>query len=303
MDSVSTPAPARMAIRPPVVLLPQVAAATLAARAVNALIAEAVLTPKPALVDQRGSGAHRDMDLPCLVRSASALRPTFFRLAMAAAGRRPSQALREELAFIGRRGEADMFEATGGVNAHRGAIWVIGLLIAAQAMTRTGAQASLIAETAGRIASFTDRFATQSETHGTRVCARYGVPGARGEAARGFPHLVHCGLPALLAARSRGIEERHARLDCLLAIMSRLEDTCLLHRGGKPALWAAQCGARRALRAGGSSTAAGLESLLVLDKNLLEFGASPGGCADLLAACLLLEPASIDGESQTPWNC
>jgi triphosphoribosyl-dephospho-CoA synthase len=43
-------------------------AALLAAVAVQALIEEAQLTPKPALVDRRGSGAHRDLDLSRMLR-------------------------------------------------------------------------------------------------------------------------------------------------------------------------------------------------------------------------------------------
>ena len=38
--------------------------------AVNALLAEARLTPKPGLVDEANNGAHRDMDLSLLERSA-----------------------------------------------------------------------------------------------------------------------------------------------------------------------------------------------------------------------------------------
>jgi len=38
--------------------------------AVRALLEEADLTPKPGLVDTRGSGAHADMDLEMLHRSA-----------------------------------------------------------------------------------------------------------------------------------------------------------------------------------------------------------------------------------------
>ena len=44
--------------------------------AVRVLVEEAELTPKPALVE-RGGGAHDDMDLDLLRRSAYALRPTF----------------------------------------------------------------------------------------------------------------------------------------------------------------------------------------------------------------------------------
>lgn len=51
----------------------------IAAKAVDALIAEARLTPKPALVDENGSGAHRDLDLGTMLCSANALQPTFSR--------------------------------------------------------------------------------------------------------------------------------------------------------------------------------------------------------------------------------
>jgi len=131
------------------------------------------------------------------------------------------------------------------------------------------------------------------------VCRRYGVLGARGEASAGFPHVVNIGLPALRAARARGVGETCARLDALMAIMASLDDTCLLHRGGVTALHAAQGGARAVLAAGGSSTAAGRQALLRLDADLLGHRASPGGCADLLAACLFLDRAATPAAPNT----
>jgi triphosphoribosyl-dephospho-CoA synthase len=267
-------------------------AVQLADLAVEALIAEALLTPKPALVDLRGPGAHDDLDLFRLVRSAHSLHGTFLRMAVFAAGRHPDRVLREELALLGRAGECDMFAATGGSNAHRGAIWSLGLLVAALALRGGGATPGEVAAQAGRIAAFPDRYAPPRDTHGANVCLRYGARGARGEASTGFPHVVNIGLPALRAARALGIGETCARLDALMAIMASLEDTCLLHRGGVPALLAAQGGARAVLAAGGSSTAAGWQALLRLDADLLARRASPGGCADLLAACLFLDCAA-----------
>jgi triphosphoribosyl-dephospho-CoA synthase len=263
----------------------------LADLAVDVLIAEAMLTPKPALVDQRGSGAHRDLDLGVLLRSARSLHRAFLDIATVAIGREPDRALREQLAVIGRAGECDMLVATAGSNAHRGAIWAIGLLVAARAMVAPGATPREIAELAGRIARFDDRGAPRQASHGARVCERYGVPGARGEARAGFPHVVDIGLPALWAARARGDDETCAQLDALMTIMSRLDDTCLLHRGGLPALCIAQSGARAVLAAGGSASAAGWGALLSLDATLLALHASPGGAADLLAACLFLDRA------------
>jgi triphosphoribosyl-dephospho-CoA synthase len=263
-------------------------AARLADLAVEALIAEAMLSPKPALVDCRGSGAHQDLDLNRLLRSARSLRETFLQMAAAAICHEPNQELREQLARIGRAGEHDMFAATGGSNAHRGAIWVLGLLVAARAID-ADADPGAAAALAGCIARFTDRYAPVQDSHGNRVCQRYAVSGARGEARTGFPHVVQVGLPALWAARARGVDETYARLDALMAIMCRLDDTCLLHRGGRAALAAAQCGARAVLAAGGSSSQAGFDSLLRLDAELLQRNASPGGCADLLAACIFLD--------------
>jgi len=71
--------------------------------------------------------------------------------------------------------------------------------------------------------------------------------------------------------------------------MARLPDTCLLHRGGTEALQAAQLGAQAVIDTGGTSTVAGWGALLALDAELLARWASPGGCADLLAACLFLD--------------
>lgn len=266
-------------------------AGRLANRAVDALVAEALLTPKPALVDRRGSGAHGDLDLDRLLQSALSLRAGFKEMAECAAGRVPTEALREELGRIGRNAEKAMLAATGGSNAHRGAIWVLGLLIAARALRGSNETpgAAATAEAAAKIARLPDRGAPISNSNGSRVCEIYGVGGARGEARSGFPHVIHVGLPALRCARSRGIAETHAQLDALLSIMTRLADTCLLHRGGRPALEAAQAGAQAVIAAGGTSTAAGWSALLALDADLLQRWASPGGSADLLAACLFLD--------------
>ncbi|WP_250502227.1 triphosphoribosyl-dephospho-CoA synthase [Caballeronia sp. AZ7_KS35] len=258
--------------------------------AVDALIAEARLTPKPALVDERGSGAHRDLDLDTMLRSARALHPTFLAIARAASHAEPSQILREQLARIGREGESAMMRATDGSNAHRGAIWIIGLLCAGAAMQAPD-DSGAICFSAAKIARFDDRYAplTATKSHGARVSERYRVAGARGEARDGFPHARLVGLPALDAARARGLDESDARLDALVAIIASLDDTCLLHRGGMPALEAAHRGARDVIACGGAASVAGRRALEALHEELMKLNASPGGAADLLAATLFLD--------------
>ena len=271
-------------------------------RAVRALRDEASLTPKPALVDARGSGAHQDLDLPRMLRSAEALRRPFAEMARAAEGAAPSAQLRGELAAIGRVAEQRMMMATDGSNAHRGAIWALGLLVAAGAMCAPDADAAMLCATAGAIARCPDpQHMPPEDTHGARVGRTFGVGGARAEACGGFPHVVRHGLPGLHAARVSGWAERNARIDALLCIMAHLDDTCLLHRGGRKALGIAQCGAQRVLDLGGSATASGHAALLRLDAELLAHNASPGGSADLLAATLFLDAGGV-GDTQSWMN-
>ncbi|WP_059410561.1 triphosphoribosyl-dephospho-CoA synthase [Cupriavidus basilensis] len=292
------------------------AAAMLADLAVAALLDEAALSPKPGLVDGRGSGAHADLDLDLMCRSARALHPAF--AAMAAAGlraARPGVALRETLGALGREAEAAMMRATGGVNTHRGAIWSLGLLVGAAGWhqqpraTRSPHSAHAVARTAGAVARLPDRHRPARTGHkGERACLDYGVRGARGQAQAGFPHVLRAGLPELRRSRARGDAEPSARVNALLAIMSRLDDTCVLARAGRDGLALMQSGAARVLDAGGIATLPGRRLLRALEAGMLACNASPGGAADLLAATFFLDrlplamasldaaPASLQGD-------
>jgi len=262
-------------------------ATRLASLAVRVLIEEAELTPKPALVDERGPGAHTDLSLTLMKSSAHCLRPSFELMALASFRQIPSQALRGELGVIGRWAERSMLLTTGGVNTHRGAIWTLGLLVSAAAMGANSPEA--VAYRARQLACLSDGSARKQPSNGSRVIQRYQVSGARGEAQAGFPHVITVGLPILHRSRQEGASETQGRLDALLAIMAGLDDTCLLHRGGLAALNTAKTGAAAVLGAGGTATVQGWELLQRLDRDLLALNASPGGSADLLAATLFVD--------------
>jgi triphosphoribosyl-dephospho-CoA synthase len=271
-------------------------AARLADLAVAALIDEAMLTPKPGLVDMRGSGAHVDLSWMLMVRSACALRSGFMRMADAGSSIAEPQLLRHRIGALGREAEATMMAATGGVNTHRGAIWALGLLVTAAACLDGAApDAEAIARHAGALARIADPDApAQTGNKGERACREHGVGGARGQARAGFPAVVAHALPMLRLSRARGDGEPQARVNALLAVMAGLDDTCLLARGGRRALEATQAGARRVLALGGIATPNGRRALDALETRMRVLHVSPGGAADLLAACLLLD--SIERE-------
>lgn len=272
----------------------------LADLAVDALIDEADLSPKPALVDRRSSGAHTDLHLGLMHASALSLWPAFKQMADAAiAIGEINPLLRETIGRLGREGEAAMMRTTNGVNTHRGAIWALGLLVTAAALNPDELSPEGLCQRAGQLALIEDRHtaAKPSQSHGQAVAEKYGAMGAREQAQAGFPAVIQTGLPQLIRSRAAGHGEQNARLDALLAIMTTLSDTCVLYRAGEAGLHAMQHGAQRVLDAGGSATLSGRRALNQMDQQLLGLNASPGGAADLLAACLFidrLEPALGD---------
>ena len=254
----------------------------------QSLIAEAELTPKPGLVDGRGSGSHSDLSLDLMRRSADAIAPYFTRMALASAEAQMDISLRAVVASIGREAESAMLSATSGSNAHKGAIWVLGLLVCAASLSE-GSDPEFIAEAAGYLARLPDHARPQAVSHGDVVLERYGASGARGEAYGNFPHVVKIGIPALRAARTNGGTERDSRLAALVTIMSRLDDTCVLYRGGREAQKIVHEGAARVIKVGGPGSPKGNAALIALGQEFVSLHISPGGSADLLAATLFLD--------------
>ncbi|QOV37180.1 triphosphoribosyl-dephospho-CoA synthase [Streptomyces ferrugineus] len=277
---------------------------TLARAAVTALTGQLALAPKPGLPDPRDLGARvTRRDHRMLRWSAKALAPGL--AAMAAAARRtgeptpalrtgePTPALRTELGAIGRCTEHSVGLAGGG---HRGALWALGLLVAAAALDPR-ADARDIAATAKRIAAHTDRRAPRRPSRGSSVSAKYGAAGARGEARTGFPH-VRGALDALTTSRAAGATEEQTRLDALLTVISTLQDTELLYTAGPIGLRHVQAGARTVLEAGGTATEAGARALAALDADLHARAWSPRGSAGLLAGALFLDALPVTARAR-----
>ena len=256
----------------------------------ESLIDEVTLAPKPGLVDIRGNGAHRDLSWALMCTSAMALQPTFAAMADAGLSIASKTTLRETIGAIGREGEATMFDATGGVNTHRGAIWALGLLVSAAAQDPDDLDAARVAARAGALSRLQDRHApTVTGNKGEQACRDFDVGGARGQAHANFPHVIQVALPELRRARQAGETETAARLNALLSIMASLDDTCVLARGGVQALRELQTGAQTTLALGGAGSLEGRFALKRLDRRLLELDVSPGGAADLLAATLFVD--------------
>lgn len=255
---------------------------TLDRLAIQALRSEADSWPKPGLVSPVDCGSHSDMDIRLLHRAIDALQGWFAALARAAA----CGADFARLAAIGRAAEAAMLEATGGVNAYRGAIFNLGLLVAAAASAPAGCPPTdWVRQRWGRdIAAHRP----PASSHGSLVRRRDGAAGALAEAAQGFPTLHNRVLPALQDALRRGFAPERARLAALLASMAVLEDSNLLWRGGPAGLAWAQAQARDWLSQDRIARPDWRAGLAAVHREFVARRLSPGGSADLLACASFL---------------
>lgn len=263
--------------------------------ACRALAHELALERKPGLVTPSARGSHADMDERTFTASIGALAGYFGDCARLAATGCTFAALQAR----GRLAERTMFAATGGVNTHKGAIFTLGLLAATAgrqfAATGTLAPNSLGADVAQHwgTAILIAGAAPGSEfdaTHGARLRGELGLPGAREQAAAGFPVLFATTLPQLGHALTRGATPEAAAIHALLATIAVLPDTNLAHRGGLAGLHWAQHAASGFIAAGSVFAPGWTRALDTLGAAFVARWLSPGGSADLLAAaCFMRE--------------
>jgi len=277
-------------------------AAAVAGRAYRAIMEEVAVTPKPGLVDRAGPGAHRDMDYSTFQASARVLRPwfaDFVRRGCLLARLEPEEIFLRARP-LGVDAEKAMFAATGGVNTHKGLVFSLGLLcVAAGALKARGVSLSaeaLCGFSARMCSGIVDRELRNREedvgrnpSHGERVFSLYGAPGVRDEAEKGFPTVLRTALPRMrdLLLRYPG-RRNHVLLAVLLELMSGLEDTNVLTRGGPEALERVRRSAREALALGGPFTRRGSFHIDDMSRDFAAAGISPGGSADLLAVSIFL---------------
>lgn len=263
----------------------------------DALKREADAWPKPGLVTPVDSGSHRDMNYASFVDSIAALQGYFAEVAEAGA-RGAAYAQIQPIAIAA---EARMLAATRGANTHRGAIFNLGLLVAAAALREAHPEwdgrscGSIVAERWGP-AILASR-GTAPASHGQAVWQRYAAGGAREEAAAGFPAVYQIGLPALDRLLAAGVGEEEALVGTLLALMAELPDTNLLWRGGEAGLRDVQAAAAAFNRAGGVRQPDWRKHLLEIHAWMVARNLSPGGSADLVAATWLVYRLDVGAAS------
>lgn len=243
--------------------------------ATRALQAELDTTPKPGLVDKRDNGAHRDMDHALMLRSIRALHPYFIRLAQL--GCSSPQPPHDDIVRIGIEAERAMFEATGGVNTYKGALFSMGLAVIAAGGAALCHNTNAMSSS---IAALASRFPITKGTHGSEAKTRACLKGALDNARDGYRMLFEAWLPFYETCVESA--DPYALHKTLLRIMCDLDDTNIVYRTSIATMLQVKEESKQLLQ---SFSIMGLETM---NSKFMRCNISPGGSADMLSLVVFL---------------
>ena len=260
----------------------------------DSLIREVRTTPKPGLVDLRNNGSHKDMTVRTFEDSANAL-VGYFNESFIIGNKlssSTSEALFLELRKAGIEAEKTMYQVTGGVNTHKGAIFSFGIICGALGSLWTPerpiphleellGQASNIA----KCALLSDFKSPSGLTAGERMYISLGLTGIRGEAASGFRSVKEISLPIYSQLLNEGLMQNNAGVITLLRLIATINDTAIYNRGGMDGLSFARTQAKDLLQKKRIPEISEIESV---DDIFIQNNLSAGGSADLLAITYFL---------------
>jgi triphosphoribosyl-dephospho-CoA synthase len=274
-------------------------AASLAQRAI---LYEVSTTPKPGLVDRDNPGAHKDMDFFTFMASSSALYKGLYECTMEGLNfeEEDHTKLLDRIRKPGIECERTMFEATNGINTHKGIVFSMGILCAVVGkLFKESNRLNFIIEDICEEVRKVTKGLTEKDfigienkivlTHGERLYKEYGFKGIRGEVESGFSTVRENAVQSLRTWKlDRNLSMNDLFLELLLKLMAGSEDTNVIIRGGVENLNYVKSISQEFLTEGGIKQPDAKKKLECMNEEFIKRNISPGGSADLLAVTVFL---------------
>jgi triphosphoribosyl-dephospho-CoA synthase len=193
-----------------------------------------------------------------------------------------------------------MFQATKGVNTHKGIIFSLGIACAAVGVLKQQGKRPTMMRICKTVAAITENIIEidfkeidskplAELTYGEKLYLHYGFTGIRGEVASGFETVQRETFQILRGFKKEiDLELNDLLLEVLLRLMQSAEDTNLVTRGGLDGLVFAKRQAREFIEAGGMKQEQAHEKLSAMNRLFCDKRLSPGGSADLLSVAVFL---------------
>lgn len=272
---------------------------------VSAIIEEAELSPKPGLVDRYDQGAHKDMDINLMIKSANALLSGFYSYLETGLNHIGTLAdLFSAVRKIGLEAEKNMFNATNGINTHKGANFSFGLILSALGyyLQNTGLKSNLTTNDINNIFKIVKQMAENlvetdfknirdktNLTNGEKLYLQYNHGGIRKEAEEGYKIITETALPELMRLNHKNIDKSRKYLHILFLIMSNCDDTNILTRGGLNALRYVKETGKYLFENNIVFKDHYINIIEEINKDFIKRNLSSGGSADLLSIVIFLD--------------
>jgi len=193
----------------------------------QAILDELDLDPKFGLVTPTSSGTHQDMDYALMRSAKAAILPGMMEMFMAGFSAKSTEGLFSESRSIGLKTEKAMYEATNGVNAYKGLIFNLGLILTASGYVLANGRGyqDICPMVQYLVGLLSRELETVRDTYGAIAYHKHQISGARGEAESGYK----TARSALLFLKDFSWK---SRIRTLIYLISHSHDTTLLKRSG-----------------------------------------------------------------------
>jgi holo-ACP synthase CitX len=156
----------------------------------SSILAELNLKPKFGLVTPDSSGSHEDMDYDLMVKAKDAIIPYLVEVFFVSLGKINYKTLSQELKKIGKTAETAMFKATNNINAYKGLIFNLGLMIASYSIKISIYTNDYIYEISRLLAeNILEEPKYDSSSYGDKAYQKFNLLGVKGEALSGYKNI------------------------------------------------------------------------------------------------------------------
>lgn len=265
--------------------------ATLSDLCLEGMIYEVSSYPGFGLVTPLTQGSHKDMNFFTFLNSSFVLKKGFKKMAETMFSYLPLDIAFQQIREIGKATEKEMFKATGGVNTHKGMIFLMGIAVGATARTLYEKKSfenisyTISEMTKDILKDFENIDRDKKLTHGEKLYLENGFTGIRGEIKNGLDIVFNGSLEVFSSVFKKSRNINVSALHTLLYLMGEVMDSTIVYRHDFETLEKVRYEMRGIFSKGGAFFE-NAEYFKELEKRYISLNISPGGSADLLAVTI-----------------
>ena len=191
----------------------------------ESIMTELNIHPKFGLVTPFTNGSHKDMDYELMIKAKESILDAFVQMFYIGYQNHDLNIIFNNIRKIGIDAEENMLRTTKGINAYKGLIFALGLVVTAVGfkLSHYNDEINIFEFIKKMTYGLTNELKSGLDTYGKIAYQKYRISGARGEAEAGFPNVQN------LISYSK---TESSKLNWLIYLISNVDDTVLLKRCG-----------------------------------------------------------------------